>query len=122
MNFTQTKPDFTKISLGQYRIAEGKLEGLVLHIQHRKIGSVEPFCREIWEEIKFGFDDLIFKISNDHICILSWSDCRRILHQRETYFIDGKGYICTRIAVFVANEVIFSTAYITTEGFRVRAK
>jgi hypothetical protein len=122
MNFTQTKPDFTKISLGQYRIADGNLEELVLHIQHRKIGYVEPFCREVWKEIKLNNNDLIFETSDDKICIFSWNNCRRMLYQRETYFMDGKGFISARVILFVANEVIFSTAYITIEGFRIRAK
>lgn len=47
MNFTQNKLETTKISLGEFRIVEGRLEQLILHIQHKKIDGIDPFCREL---------------------------------------------------------------------------
>jgi hypothetical protein len=122
--YSNKKPDYTRISLGDFRIVNGKLEEKVLHIQHRKIKEVEPFCREIWQEIKFSINDLVFEPSPGGVmCILSYKNCRKILYKYGTYFIDGRGLVCVKISVLlVSGECFTDTIFVLSHGCRVRAK
>ena len=92
MNFTTNKPDQTRISLGEYRIVDGKLEEKVLHIQHKKILDVEPFSWEIWKQIEFNSKDLVFIPSPcEVLCIFTYREHRAVLYKYGSYFIDEKG-------------------------------
>lgn len=115
--------DFTKISLGEFRILNGRLEEKVLHIQHRKIGEAEPFCKEVFEEIKLTPENLVFEISlSDTLYMLGWNDCRRIMYKHGTYFIDEKGFVCAKVSVFLHGEVVFTKSFVLIGGRRVCGK
>lgn len=125
MNFSIKKPNYTKISLGSFRInPDGKLEEKILHIQHKKVDEVEPFCREIWQEIKFNLNNLVFEPSpNGAMCIFSYKDCRNFMYRYGTFFIDGRGFVCVIISVFLnSGEFFTKTVFVLSHGCRVRAK
>lgn len=124
MNFTQNKPETTKISLGEFRITNGKLEELVVHIQHKKIGETEHFCKEIWEEITFGQTEFNFEPYLDGaICIFTDTESRKVLFKYGEYFIDGKGFVCASANVFLnSGSVKSEKIFVTIHGYRTRAK
>ncbi len=123
MNFTQNKPNHTKISLGDFRIVNGKLEEKILHIQHIKIAEAEPFCKEIWAEIKFNFSHLVFEpCPNGAMCIFCCVYARKISYKYGGYFIDGRGYVCGKVIIYLENgNVLTETIFVTSHGCRVRA-
>jgi len=123
-NFSQKRPEVTQISRGQYRLVEGRLEELILHIQHRRIGDADPFCREIWQEVAldgFGDEKISFDLIDNPICILSWTtDCRRIMPKHTSCFVDENGFVCFEGAIFLSDQVLFSRAYVLVDRHRVR--